>query len=98
MLQFGGRYPFLELTQHELGLAEVLTTGEEVFGQLLCDGRTTAFLVARQHTKSHAEQGFFVDAGVLGEAFVLNADEGFRHVMREFGIAHIAPVFHIIGT
>ena len=98
MLQLGGRDPFLELTQHELGCAEVFATREEVLGQLLCDGRTTTFLVARQHAVCHTEQGLRVDARVLGEALILDADEGFRHVMRELGITHVAAVFHIIGT
>ena len=82
MLELGGRDPFLELAQHEFGATEVLATREEVLGQLLRDGRATAFIVAGQHTIGHTEQGFLVDARVLGETLVLDADEGLGHIGR----------------
>ena len=81
MLQLSGGNPFLELAQHEFGFAEVFATGEQVLGQLLRNGATAAFLPSCQHAESYAEQGSLIDAGVLGETFILNADECFRHVM-----------------
>ena len=81
VLQLGCGNPFLELAKHEFGLAEVFATREEVLGQLLRNGTTAAFLPSRQHTEGHAEQGSLVDARVIGETFILNADEGFGHVV-----------------
>ena len=62
VLQLGGRNPFLELAQHELGLAQVLATRKQVFGQLLRNGGAATFVFARDDTESHTEQSPLIDA------------------------------------
>ena len=81
VFQLGCRNPLLELAQHEFRSAQVLSTRKQVFSQLLRDGGAATFLASRQHAEGHANQGAFVDAGVFGETLVLDADQGFGHVV-----------------
>ena len=62
VFQFCRCHPLLELTYHELRSAEVLSTREEVLGELLCQSTASAFVVACRQTENNTQESTLVNA------------------------------------